>query len=127
MQILDIKVFEALKEIPQDSLTEEEKLLYSKVQQKFRLEEDPMRNIMKLNIPFGESPYTFFYTPRPTTDEEDRKMHKFSEIFSMTPYQFLGYNCLEVDETKYNLNRVSFLNLEKNLEIIFMEMKMMII
>lgn len=81
----------------------EEQLLYDKVKKKFKFEEDPMRNINRLNIPFGESPFTFFYNPRPTVDDEDRIKHKFSEIFSMTPFQFLGYNCLEVDENKYYL------------------------
>jgi len=101
LPITEIKVFEALKDISPSVISEEEQLLYHKVKQKFKIDEDPMKNIVRLNIPFGENPYTFFYSPRPTIDEDDKKKHKFSEIFSMTPYQFLGYNCLETDENKY--------------------------
>ena len=76
-------------------------MLYDKLRSKFRLEDDPMGEMNKLNIPFGESAYKLiFNSGRVPDDDEPVTDNQFSDMFCMTPYHFLGYDCLEADEKK---------------------------
>ena len=65
------------------------------------MEQDPMGDIQKLRIPFGENPYTFTYSIRPSADEDEKKACKFGEVSSATTHQYLGYNSLEGDSDKF--------------------------
>ena len=90
----------ALRNLGEREMGADETSLYNKVKQRYKIDANSMEPINKLNIQFGESTYSFSYAIRPTADEEEKLKSRFSEIYSATPYQFLGYNCLEADETK---------------------------
>ncbi len=103
-EVGDLQLIKALRNLAGQEMGAEEQNLYNKVRQRYKIDEHSMEPIAKLSTSFGESAYGFSYAIRPSADDEEKLKSRFSDIFCMTPYHFLGYNCLEADETKKKMD-----------------------
>ena len=99
-------VEELLEDIdPYELPTEERESLWD-IKKKFsKSRVDPMGKMSTINVPFGESKYYFEFSKKQEPskareeDEDDEEKEKpknrFALVQSTSPYQFLGYECLD--------------------------------